>query len=164
VTPNELFPVVGIGSSAGGVEALQLFFQKTPADTGMAFILVSHLARDYQSLLPEIVARHARMRVTAASDGEDIEPNTVYVCPPNHILTVENHTLRLTPRSSDQQHKPIDVFLSSLAEQYAESGGWHSAVRLGKRRCTGDEGDQGARRTHRGPRRRRQGPDAQRDA
>jgi two-component system, chemotaxis family, CheB/CheR fusion protein len=121
MTSNELFPVVGIGSSAGGVEALQLFFQNAPADTGMAFILVSHLARDYQSLLPEIVARHARMRVTAASDGEVIEPNTVYVCPPNHILTVEDHTLQLTPRLSDQQHKPIDVFLSSLAEDYAES-------------------------------------------
>jgi chemotaxis response regulator CheB len=70
-------PVVGIGSSAEGVEALQLLFQNVPADIGMAFIVVSHLARDYQSLLPEIVARHARMRVTAAADGEQIEPNTV---------------------------------------------------------------------------------------
>jgi two-component system, chemotaxis family, CheB/CheR fusion protein len=116
-----MFPVVGIGSSAGGVEALQLLFQNMPADSGMAFILVSHLARDYQSLLPEIVARHAKMRVTAASDDEEIEPNTVYVCPPNHILTVDQHTLQLTPRLSDHQHKPIDVFLSSLAEDYAEA-------------------------------------------
>jgi two-component system CheB/CheR fusion protein len=92
-----------------------------PSDTGMAFIVVSHLARDYQSLLPEIVARHARMRVTAAIDNEEIEPNTVYVCPPNHILTVHNRELCLTPRLADQQHKPIDVFLSSLAEEYSEA-------------------------------------------
>jgi two-component system CheB/CheR fusion protein len=113
--------VVGIGSSAGGVEALQLLFQNMPPDTGMAFIVVSHLARDYHSLLPSIVARHARMSVTAALDGAEIEPNTVYVCPPNNVLTVENHALQLTARLSDQQHKPIDVFLSSLAEDYAEA-------------------------------------------
>ncbi len=115
------FPVVGIGSSAGGVEALQLLFQNMPADIGMAFIVVSHLARDYQSLLPEIVARHARMRVTAAADGEQIEPNTVYVASPNYILTVARHQLQLTPQLSDHQHRPIDVFLSSLAEDYAEA-------------------------------------------
>ncbi len=118
---NDTFPVAGIGSSAGGVEALQILFQNMRPDTGMAFIVVSHLARDHQSLLPEIVARHARMRVTAALDGEEIEPNTVYVCPPNHILTLEKHALRLTHRFSDQQHKPIDVFLGSLAEDYAEA-------------------------------------------
>jgi two-component system, chemotaxis family, CheB/CheR fusion protein len=113
--------VAGIGSSAGGVEALQLLFQNMPAKSGMAFIVVSHLARDYQSLLPEIVSRHAQMRVKGAEDGEDIDLDTVYVCPPNHVLTVENHKLQLTPRLSDQQRKPIDVFLSSLAEDYAEA-------------------------------------------
>lgn len=121
MTSKDIFPVVGIGSSAGGVEALRLLFQNTPPDTGMAFIVVSHLARDYHSLLPSIVARHARMAVTAATDGAEIERNTVYVCPPNHVLTVENHSLQLTPRLSDEQHKPIDVFLSSLAEDYAEA-------------------------------------------
>jgi two-component system, chemotaxis family, CheB/CheR fusion protein len=57
VSSGNTFPVVGIGSSAGGVEALQVLFQNMPADSGMAFIVVSHLARDYQSLLPEIVPR-----------------------------------------------------------------------------------------------------------
>src|SRR5438128_6366823 len=74
VSSNDIFPVVGIGCSAGGVEALQFFFQNMPPDSGMAFIVVSHLARDYHSLLPEIVARHARMPVTAALDGQTIEP------------------------------------------------------------------------------------------
>ena len=86
VSSNDIFPVAGIGCSAGGVEALQFFFQNMPPDSGIAFIVVSHLARDYHSLLPEIVARHARMPVTTALDGETIEPNTVYICPPNHIL------------------------------------------------------------------------------
>ena len=83
-----MFPVAGIGSSAGGVEALQTLFHHMPADTGMAFILVSHLARDYQSLLPEIVGRHSAMPVHSAQDGARIEPNVIYVCPPNRILTV----------------------------------------------------------------------------
>jgi two-component system CheB/CheR fusion protein len=121
VSSNNIFPVAGIGCSAGGVEALQFFFQNMPPDSGIAFIVVSHLARDYHSLLPEIVARHARMPVTTALDGETIEPNTVYICPPNHILRVEKRTLQLTPRLSDQQHKPIDVFLGSLAEDFAEA-------------------------------------------
>jgi two-component system, chemotaxis family, CheB/CheR fusion protein len=121
VSSTETFPVVGIGSSAGGVEALQLLFKNMPPDSGMAFILVSHLARDYQSLLPEIVARHARMPVMTASDGERVEPNSVYVCPPNHLLRVAKHTLQLTQLVSDHPHKPIDVFLSSLAEDYAEA-------------------------------------------
>jgi two-component system CheB/CheR fusion protein len=121
VSSTETFPVVGIGSSAGGVEALQLLFKNMPPDSGMAFILVSHLARDYQSLLPEIVARHARMPVMTASDGERVEPNSVYVCPPNHLLRVAKHTLQLTQLLSDHPHKPIDVFLSSLAEDYAEA-------------------------------------------
>jgi two-component system, chemotaxis family, CheB/CheR fusion protein len=110
LSSDAAFPIVGIGSSAGGVEALQLLFDGMPADTGMAFIVVSHLARDYQSLLPEIVARHARMHVTAAGDDAQIEGNTIYICPPNHILTVEPHTLRLTPRLSDQQHSLATCF------------------------------------------------------
>ena len=121
VSSNDIFPVAGIGCSAGGVEALQFFFQNMPPDSGLAFIVVSHLARDYPSLLPEIVARHARMPVTAALDGQTIEPNTVYICPPNHILRVEKRTLQLTLRLSEQPHKPIDVFLSSLAEDFAEA-------------------------------------------
>src|SRR5262245_5598552 len=92
-----------------------------PSDTGLAFILVSHLARDYQSVLPEIVARHASMPVRTAHDSDRLEPNTVYVCPPNHILTVEDGQIRLTSRAADQQRKPIDVFLSSLAEACNEA-------------------------------------------
>jgi two-component system CheB/CheR fusion protein len=107
--------VAGIGSSAGGVEALRALFQNMPADTGMAFILVSHLARDHHSLLPEIVARHSAMPVRTAEHGAAIAPNNVYVGPPNHILTVADGTLRLTPRPAGQLHNPIDVFLSSLA-------------------------------------------------
>ena len=110
MSSDAAFPIVGIGSSAGGVEALQLLFDGMPADTGMAFIVVSHLARDYPSLLPQIVARHARMHVIAAADDAQIEPNTVYVCPPNHVLTLEQRTLRLTPRLSDQQHSLSTCF------------------------------------------------------
>ncbi len=116
-----MFPVAGIGSSAGGVEALRALFQNMPADTGMAFILVSHLARDYHSLLPEIVARDSAMPVQTAEHGVAIAPNNVYVGPPNHILTVEEGALRLAPRPAGQLRNPIDVFLGSLAEAYGEA-------------------------------------------
>src|SRR4051812_26701472 len=92
-----------------------------PSGPGVAFILMSHLARDHHSALPEILARHTDMQVKTAEDGEQIEQNTVYVCPPNHLLTVFDRSIRLTPRASDQQRKPIDVFLSSLAEDYNEA-------------------------------------------
>src|SRR5438105_15485677 len=109
-----MFPVAGIGSSAGGVEALQTLFHHMPADTGMAFILVSHLARDYHSLLPEIVGRRSAMPVLSAEDGARIEPNVVYVGPPNNVLTVQDGAIRLTPRGGEQFRNTIDVFLSSL--------------------------------------------------
>jgi two-component system, chemotaxis family, CheB/CheR fusion protein len=115
------FPVVGIGSSAGGVEALQVLFERMPADTGMAFVLVSHMARGYDSALPEILARHTKMTVKMARDGAPVEPDHVYVCPADHVLTIEGEELHLASRTSDQQHKPIDVFLSSLAEERGEN-------------------------------------------
>jgi len=115
------FPVVGVGSSAGGVEALQVLFERMPADTGMAFVLVSHMARGYESALPEILSRHTKMAVRIAADGATVEPNHAYVCPADHVVTIEGGRLYLAARRSDQQHRPIDVFLSSLAEERSES-------------------------------------------
>lgn len=115
------FPVVGVGSSAGGVEALRILFETMPADTGMAFVLVSHMARGHESALPEILSRHTRMAVRIAADGAVVEPDHVYVCPPDHLLTIEGGKLYLAARNSDQLHKPIDVFLSALAEERGES-------------------------------------------
>ena len=68
-------PVVGIGASAGGVEALEHFFSNTPADTGCAFVVVTHLGPDRRSLLPQILARHTGMAVVEAAQGVSLEPN-----------------------------------------------------------------------------------------
>src|SRR5262245_34153090 len=92
-----------------------------PADTGMAFVLVSHMARGYESALPEILSRHTKMAVRIAADGATVEPNHAYVCPADHVVTIEGGRLYLAARRSDQQHRPIDVFLSSLAEERSES-------------------------------------------
>jgi two-component system CheB/CheR fusion protein len=113
--PNA-FPIVGIGASAGGLQALEHFFRNTPPDTGLAFIVVTHLPRDRESVLCDILQRYTAMSVSVAGDGQVIEANHLYCNPPDHIVTVENRTLRLRPRMSSAQHKPIDVFLGSLAE------------------------------------------------
>jgi two-component system CheB/CheR fusion protein len=113
--------VVGIGASAGGLEAFEGFFRNLAADTGLAFVLVTHLARGQHSSLKEIVSRYTSIPVHEAGNGELILPNHVYVGPPDYILTVEGDSIQLHPRSSDLQRRPIDVFLSSLAEEYGEN-------------------------------------------
>ena len=96
-------------------------FEHMPADTGMAFILVSHLARDVESVLPDIVRRHTKMRVVAAADAMAIEPDTIYAAPANGILTVSGGKLVVVQRATDHQQRPIDVFLSSLADDFGEA-------------------------------------------
>jgi two-component system CheB/CheR fusion protein len=121
VDSEKLFPVVGIGSSAGGVEALRAFFDRMPPTTGMAFVLVSHLPPDHDSLLTDILRRHTVMQVHTAKGGQRIEPNAIYVCPPNQILTVDEGALHLMPQPAERQRKPIDVFLASLAAACAQA-------------------------------------------
>ena len=77
------FPIVGIGASAGGLEAFEQFFRACPADTGMAFVLVPHLDPSHASLLAEILQRITAMPVTQALDQVRVEPNCVYIIPPN---------------------------------------------------------------------------------
>jgi two-component system CheB/CheR fusion protein len=113
---NKNFPVVGIGASAGGVEALGGFFRQMPSDTGMAFVLVMHMPIAHGTMLPEILRRQTSMPVTAVKDGEQLVPDHVYVCPAGEIVTTSGNTLRLERRTSPLQTKPIDVFLASLAK------------------------------------------------
>jgi two-component system, chemotaxis family, CheB/CheR fusion protein len=113
--------VVGIGASAGGLEAIEVLFRAMPADTRLGFVIVTHLARGQHSSLAEILQRHTVLPVKDAQDEEEIEPNHIYICPPNHILTIVENTIRLQERNSDLQRRPIDVFLSSLAEDSGES-------------------------------------------
>ena len=82
------FPVVGVGASAGGLEAFISMIDHLPADIGMAFLLVQHLDPEHKSLLTEILSRKARLPVAEARDGMEVEPNRVFVIPPNNDMLI----------------------------------------------------------------------------
>ncbi len=113
---------VGIGASAGGLEAIETFFTNMRPDSGMAFIIVQHLSPDYKSLMVELLSKRTPMRVYRAEEGMPVAPNCVYLIPPKKNLTIFHGKLLL----SEQDHSrginlPIDVFLRSLAEDQGES-------------------------------------------
>lgn len=115
------FPIVGLGASAGGLEAFERFFRHVPADTGMAFVLVSHLDPSHGSILTEILQRITTMPVVEAKDQMQVTPNCVYVIPPNRDMTIFHGALQLSvPDVPRGQRMPIDAFLRSLAEDQAE--------------------------------------------
>jgi two-component system CheB/CheR fusion protein len=112
------FPIVAIGASAGGVEAMTALFSRLPAQHDAAFLIITHLAPQQKSLLPEILGRCTAMAVTPAQDGEAIEPGHVYVLPPDTVMTVADGCLALAPRG--QERNVIDVCLASLADEAGE--------------------------------------------
>ena len=110
--------IVAIGASAGGIEALTELMNNLPSDTGMAFVLVQHLAPKHHSILTELLARRTAMPVTEVSDGLCVKPNHVYVIPPNAAMSIADHTLHLQPRDeSGGMHMTVDHFMRALAEQ-----------------------------------------------
>ena len=107
---------VGIGASAGGLEALQDFFKTMPDDTGMAFIVIQHLSPDYRSMMDELLARHTNMRIRLAEDGMIVEPNTIYLIRPRKNLMMFHGKLYLEEhRHQKSLNLPIDVFFRSMA-------------------------------------------------
>ncbi|VTT99032.1 mcp methyltransferase with pas pac sensor : Methylase of chemotaxis methyl-accepting protein OS=Rhizobium leguminosarum bv. trifolii WSM2012 GN=Rleg10DRAFT_2965 PE=4 SV=1: CheB_methylest: CheR_N: CheR: PAS_10 [Gemmataceae bacterium] len=116
--PRLPFPVVGIGASAGGLEAYTEFLRACPPDAGMAYVLVQHLPPDRESLLAEILARHTRMPVFEVADGQPVEPDRVYVIRPGRTLTLKDGCLCLGPELAARGHgRPVDDFFRSLAEE-----------------------------------------------
>ncbi|HEY9739026.1 MAG TPA: chemotaxis protein CheB [Coleofasciculaceae cyanobacterium] len=114
---NELFPVVGIGASAGGLEAFTQLLNYLPTDTGMAFVIVQHMAPEPESALSVILGRATEMPVHEAQDGMAVAPNQVYVIPPNASMTIAQGVLKLKPRPrKNGLFMSIDTFLLSLAE------------------------------------------------
>ena len=110
------FPIVGIGASAGGLEAFEQFFDAMPVNSGMAFILISHLDPTHVSLLPELIQRRTEMKTSIIVDGTVIVPNNVYVIPPNKDVRVLNGVLHLMELSKPRGlNLPIDNFFRSLA-------------------------------------------------
>lgn len=113
--------VVGIGASAGGLEAFSRLLEALPPDTGMAFVLVQHLDPKHESLLAQLLSSRTVMPVREATDGVEVTPDHVYVGPPGADLLIAGGRLSLTPRDRDAQpHLPIDDFLRSLAADVGE--------------------------------------------
>ncbi|MDO9269285.1 MAG: chemotaxis protein CheB [Methylobacter sp.] len=122
-TTHSGFPVVGIGASAGGLAAFEAFFSGMPRNTnpGMAFVLVQHLAPDHKSLLTEIIQRYTPMPVFQVEDGMIVQPNCIYIIPPNYDMAFQNGALHLLDISkTDNQRLPIDFFFRSLAQDQHE--------------------------------------------
>jgi two-component system CheB/CheR fusion protein len=114
------FPcVVAIGASAGGLAAFQLLIENLPTDTGMAFVLLSHILRGSQSLLPEILSRSTKMPVRQILNDERILANHIYVLPPDKFLEIRGDILVLLPRPDRSPNSVIDHFLFSLAADQA---------------------------------------------
>jgi two-component system, chemotaxis family, CheB/CheR fusion protein len=114
--------IVGIGASAGGLDAFKAFFMAMPADSGMAFVLVQHLDPTHVSALPEIVADYTTMPVHIATDGAVIAPDHVYVIPPDALLEVAGGLLRVTrPLPAATRRTSINIFLTSLAEDQGDA-------------------------------------------
>jgi len=110
-----------MGASAGGLEAFEQFFARMPRDSGMAFVLVSHLDPSRASMMPELLQRITAMTVVQAKNRTRVQPNGVYLIPPNKDMVIVNGMLRLTPpMTSHGVRLPIDVFFRSLAEDQRE--------------------------------------------
>jgi two-component system, chemotaxis family, CheB/CheR fusion protein len=111
-----LFPVVGIGASAGGLDAFSKLLGQLSIETGMAFVLIQHLDPQHKSLLTEILAKTTQMPVSEVVDGTEIEPNHAYIIPPNTQMTIVSGRLQLSPREKTKGvYHPIDLFFRSIA-------------------------------------------------
>ncbi len=119
--PNE-FPIVGIGASAGGLEAFQIFFSQMPEDSGMAFVIVQHLDPNHESMMTELLSKSTKMEVYAVEDNMEVIPNKVYVIQPNSTLTIINGHLHVEKPQEPRGHRmPIDHFFHSLSQDQGEN-------------------------------------------
>lgn len=115
--------LVGVGASAGGLRALEEFFDNMPADSGAAFVVVQHLSPDFKSLMKELLERRTRMMVKRVEDGMTIEPNIVYLITPRNNLIIKDGTLKLIEQNEfprQQPNFPIDIFFDSLAKEQGD--------------------------------------------
>ncbi len=120
-TSNSPFPIVAIGASAGGLEALEQFLSHVPAQSGMAYVVIQHLDPNYKGMLPELLQRITKMQVTQIKNRMKIQPDCVYVIPPNKDISILHGTLHLLEREAPRGlHLPIDFFLRALAEDQRE--------------------------------------------
>ena len=115
---HDKFPIVGVGASAGGLDALKKLLGAIPEKSGMAFVLVQHLDPSHESMLPEILQKGTKMPVREIIDDIRLAPDTIYVIPSAKLVTAVDGVLKLTDRITKGQNLPIDIFFSSLAASH----------------------------------------------
>jgi two-component system, chemotaxis family, CheB/CheR fusion protein len=109
--------IVGIGASAGGLEAIERFFDNLPLDTGMAFVIVQHLSPDFKSMMDELLARHTKLPIHLVEDGMPVEADHVYLNSPKNEMIISGGRLLLSAQDRQQERVlPIDQFFRSLAQ------------------------------------------------
>jgi two-component system CheB/CheR fusion protein len=113
--------IAAMGASAGGLEVFQEFFEHMPEDSGMAFVLIQHLDPHHQTLMPELLTKHTNMPVVEIKDGLSVEPNCVFVIPPNAFLEMDGCSFRLKPMDLQATRKAIDTFFCSVAADQREN-------------------------------------------
>ncbi|MET4022691.1 CheR family methyltransferase [Bradyrhizobium sp. S3.2.12] len=123
MTAPDAFPIICVGASAGGIEALEGFFRGLPPEPGLALVIVTHLSPERESFLHEIVTRYTTLPVHVAADAIHVQNNHVYVMPAKAILGIKDRRLTLRKSGSYRQHKPIDIFMSMLAVDIGELAG-----------------------------------------
>jgi two-component system CheB/CheR fusion protein len=137
------FHVVGVGASAGGLEALEAFFEQMPADTGLAFVVVQHLSPDFKSLMDELLSRRTEIAIHRVEDGMLVEANAMYLIPPKKEMIISGGRLLLTDKDpATGLSLPIDAFFRSLAQDLGERA--IGVVLSG----TGSDGSRGIRAIH----------------
>ncbi|MEZ6073660.1 MAG: chemotaxis protein CheB [Pirellulales bacterium] len=140
---GDKFYVVAIGASAGGLEALEKFFDNVPPDGGLAFVVVQHLSPDFRSLMDELLARHTELAIHRVEDGMQIEPNAIYLIPPKKEMIVSGGRLLLTDKDpTTGLSLPVDTFMRSLAQDVGDRA--IGVVLSG----TGSDGSRGIRAIH----------------
>ena len=110
--------VVAIGASAGGLDALERFFDELAANTGAAFVVIQHLSPDHKSMMDNLLARHTSMPVLVAENGMPLSANQVFLIPPGKNMTLAGDRLRLIPKNPHVLSLPIDMFFNSLSKEY----------------------------------------------
>jgi two-component system CheB/CheR fusion protein len=134
------FPIVGLGASAGGLEAFKQLFRNLPASPGIAFVVVQHLAPEHESMLTQLLSKSTDMPIREVKDGIVVEPDNVYVIPPDSEMLIFQGVLHLSPRVQTKgQYMPVDSFLRSLARDRGDNA---IAVILSG---TGSDGSAGVR-------------------
>ena len=113
--------IIGIGASAGGLEAINELFDNIPGDTGYSYVVIQHLSPDYKSLMGELLSKHTRMQVYEANEEMTIQPDCIYLLPSGKTMTLKNGKFRLQDKVKKQQpNTAIDIFFESLAADKKE--------------------------------------------